>query len=80
MLRYKLIRARMLFKSANYPSPNSKKREQLTSIDLLNMRYRQPHLIPIYGRSSCLQRITLKVNRLQILLLSQLALDLVEVR
>lgn len=56
------------------------KEKRLTSIDLLNMRYRQPHLISIHGRSPCLQRVAFKVNRLQILLVLQLALDLLKAR
>jgi hypothetical protein len=42
------------------------------------MRQRQSNLIPIHGRAICLQWIALEINRLQLLLVLQLSLDLVK--
>jgi hypothetical protein len=53
---------------------------QHTRINLLDLRQRQPHLIPVHSRTIRLQRIPLEIHRLQLLLILQLALDLVKAR
>ena len=49
-----------------------------TSINLRDMRNRQADFIPINSWPATLQRVSLKVNRLQILLIAQFPFDLVE--
>lgn len=56
-------------KLAKHPSQKNKEKDQLTSINLLYLRQRQAHLIPINSRPLQLQRISLKVNSLKILLI-----------
>jgi hypothetical protein len=53
-------------------------RARLTSINLHNLRQRQPHFIPIKRRLLPLQWIALKVHRLQLFLIAQLLLDFLE--
>jgi hypothetical protein len=53
-------------------------RARLTSINLHNLRQGQPHFIPIKRRLLSLQRITLKVHRLQLFLIAQLLLNFLE--
>lgn len=50
-----------------------------TSINLHHLRQRQPHLIPIQRRLRPLQRVSLKVHSLELLLICQLALHLAEI-
>lgn len=51
---------------------------ELTSINLLDPRQRQPHFIPIHRRLSQLQRIPLEINRLKPFNATQLSLDLLK--
>ena len=49
--------------------------ETLTSINLLDIRQCQAHLIPINSWPIQLQRIALEINSLQLLLIPELALN-----
>ena len=51
---------------------------QLTSIDLLYLRQRQPHFIPVHDVAACLQRVPLEIYRVQTLDRSEFALHLLE--
>ena len=68
----------------NYDKRSSKSGEEtgtkLTRINLPHLRQGQPDLIPVQRRRAQLQRVALKVDRSQVLLVAQLALHLGKVR
>lgn len=56
------------------------KGQPLTRVNLLDVRYRQPHLVSIQSHLPSLQRIALKVHRLELLEWTQFFLNLLKTR